>query len=205
MGPARTAPPPRARTRTRARCTRQPLVGHDRRISTSSSRSTARPERDGPDEQDGAAPGLGPVSFAGDWEVENPIEQCDGPELDSREIRVRADKEKVAGAPAAKVAMLPSSPSTSVTRSPSPVSLPRNLLRHLGEALKAHRGGVGEITDVELLTRGKNNRLRPASSPARGSAAAGIQAWPSPTKRTASAYYRATAALPTPPPPATRA
>ena len=47
------------------------------------------------------------------------------------------------------------------------------------EALKAHCGGVGEITDVELLTRGKNNR--PSGSAIltyayEESAAAGIQA-----------------------------
>ena len=130
----------------------------------------------------GRSQGWGLVSFAGDWEVENAIEQCDGLELDSREIRVRADKgSKVAGAPAAKAAMPPKPPVDERDKVPEPCKVfVMNLsFDTSAEALKAHCGGVGEITDVELLTRGKNNR--PSGSAIltyayEESAAAGIQA-----------------------------
>ncbi|KAH8055272.1 hypothetical protein JL722_8171 [Aureococcus anophagefferens] len=106
----------------------------------------------------GRSQGWGLVEFAGDWEVEAAISQCDGAELDGREIRVRADKgSKVAPAPAAKKAAAPIEERDKV---PEPCKVfVMNLSSDTSAAgLKAHCGGVGEVVDVELLTRGKNNR-----------------------------------------------
>ena len=112
----------------------------------------------------GRSQGWGLVEFASAAEVEYAISQCDGLDLDGREIRVRADKGQVAKAPAA----------------PAKTKRQRQTQRNLNDADKVvdpvrifvmnlnfdttedeladHCASSGEVASVELLTRGRNNR-----------------------------------------------
>jgi len=112
----------------------------------------------------GRSQGWGLVEFASAAEVEYAISQCDGLDLDGREIRVRADKGSVAKEVAA----------------PAKTKRQRQTQRNLNDADKVvdpvrifvmnlnfdtseddladHCASSGEVASVELLTRGRNNR-----------------------------------------------
>ena len=108
----------------------------------------------------GRSQGWGLVEFASAAEVEYAISQCDGLDLDGREIRVRADKGSGTGQVDAKAA------------------LPKKTWRHVADKvvdphrifvmnlnfdtteddLADHCASEGEVASVELLTRGRAQR-----------------------------------------------
>ena len=112
----------------------------------------------------GRSQGWGLVEFASAAEVEYAISQCDGLDLDGREIRVRADKGSGTGH-AAKEA-IPAKGRGARTRrnvadkvvDPHRVFV-MNLNFDTTEAeLADHCASYGSVVAAELLTRGRNNR-----------------------------------------------
>ena len=99
--------------------------------------------------------GWGLVEFASAAEVEYAISQCDGLDLDGREIRVRADKGRVT-----KAAAPAKTQRNDADKVVDPTKIfVMNLSFDATEAeLRAHCSSVGEVASVELLTRGKNQR-----------------------------------------------
>ena len=83
------------------------------------------------------------------------ISQCDGLDLDGREIRVRADKGRVT-----KAAAPAKTQRNDADKVVDPTKIfVMNLSFDATEAeLRAHCSSVGEVASVELLTRGKNQR-----------------------------------------------
>ena len=108
--------------------------------------------------------GWGLVEFASAAEVEYAISQCDGLDLDGREIRVRADKGSGTGH-AAKEA-IPAKGRGARTRrnvADKVVDPHRVFVMNLNfdtteEELADHCASSGEVASVELLTRGRAQR-----------------------------------------------
>ena len=106
--------------------------------------------------------GWGLVEFASAAEVEYAISQCDGLDLDGREIRVRADKGSGTGPTghAAKEAM----PKKTRRHVADKVVDPHRIfVMNLNfdtteEELADHCASSGEVASVELLTRGRAQR-----------------------------------------------
>ena len=107
----------------------------------------------------GRSQGWGLVEFASAAEVEYAISQCDGLDLDGREIRVRADKGSGTGH-AAKEAM-PAKTRRNVAD--KVVDPHRIFVMNLNfdtteDELADHCASSGEVASVELLTRGRTQR-----------------------------------------------
>jgi RNA recognition motif-containing protein len=111
----------------------------------------------------GRSQGWGLVEFASAAEVEYAISQCDGLDLDGREIRVRADKGSGTGH-AAKEAMLSAMPKKTRRHVADKVVDPHRIfVMNLNfatteEELADHCASSGEVASVELLTRGRAQR-----------------------------------------------
>ena len=106
--------------------------------------------------------GWGLVEFASAAEVEYAISQCDGLDLDGREIRVRADKGSGTGPTghAAKAAM-PKKTRRNVADKvvdPHRVFVMNLNFDTTEEELADHCASSGEVASVELLTRGRAQR-----------------------------------------------
>ena len=105
------------------------------------------------------------MEFASAAEVEYAISQCDGLDLDGREIRVRADKGSGTGH-AAKEAMPAKTTRQRQTRrnvADKVVDPHRIFVMNLNfdtteEELADHCASSGEVASVELLTRGRAQR-----------------------------------------------
>ena len=108
--------------------------------------------------------GWGLVEFASAAEVEYAISQCDGLDLDGREIRVRADKGRVAKEAAAPAKTKRQRQTQRNLNDADKVVDPvRIFVMNLSfdtteEELADHCASSGEVASVELLTRGRNNR-----------------------------------------------
>ena len=117
----------------------------------------------------GRSQGWGLVEFASAAEVEYAISQCDGLELDGREIRVRADKGSGTG-PTGHVAKeaMPAKTSGRVRKTlrnvaDKVVDPHRIFVMNLNfdtseDDLADHCASSGEVASVELLTRGRAQR-----------------------------------------------
>ena len=113
----------------------------------------------------GRSQGWGLVEFASAAEVEYAISQCDGLDLDGREIRVRADKGSGTGPKghAAKDVMARMPAKTRRNVADKVVDPHRVFVMNLNfdttEAeLADHCASSGEVASVELLTRGRAQR-----------------------------------------------
>ena len=109
--------------------------------------------------------GWGLVEFASAAEVEYAISQCDGLDLDGREIRVRADKGSGTGPKghAAKDVMARMPAKTRRNVADKVVDPHRVFVMNLNfetteEELADHCASSGEVASVELLTRGRAQR-----------------------------------------------
>ena len=112
----------------------------------------------------GRSQGWGLVEFASAAEVEYAISQCDGLDLDGREIRVRADKGSGTG-PKGHVAKLKEAMPAKTRRNVADkvVDPHRVFVMNLNfdtteEDLADHCASSGEVASVELLTRGRAQR-----------------------------------------------
>ena len=110
----------------------------------------------------GRSQGWGLVEFASAAEVEYAISQCDGLDLDGREIRVREDKGRVAKE-AAVPAKTKRQRQTQRNVADKVVDPHRVFVMNLNfdttEAdLADHCASSGEVASVELLTRGRAQR-----------------------------------------------
>ena len=100
------------------------------------------------------------MEFASAAEVEYAISQCDGLDLDGREIRVRADKGSGKGVDVVKAAM----PAKTRRNVADKVVDPHRLFvmnlnfETTEEDLADHCASSGEVASVELLTRGRAQR-----------------------------------------------
>ena len=114
----------------------------------------------------GRSQGWGLVEFASAAEVEYAISQCDGLDLDSREIRVREDKGRVT---VAKEAAVPAKTKRqrqtqrNLNNADKVVDPTRIFVMNLNfdtteEDLADHCASSGEVASVELLTRGRAQR-----------------------------------------------
>jgi len=112
----------------------------------------------------GRSQGWGLVEFASAAEVEYAISQCDGLDLDGREIRVRADKGRVA-----KEAAVPAKTKRqrqtqrNLNDADKVVDPVRIFVMNLSfdtteDELADHCASSGEVASVELLTRGRAQR-----------------------------------------------
>ena len=113
----------------------------------------------------GRSQGWGLVEFASAAEVEYAISQCDGLDLDGREIRVRADKGSGTGPKghAAKDVMARMPAKTRRNVADKVVDPTRIFVMNLNfdtteEELADHCASSGEVASVELLTRGRAQR-----------------------------------------------
>ena len=107
----------------------------------------------------GRSQGWGLVEFASAAEVEYAISQCDGLDLDGREIRVRADKGSGTGH-AAKETM-PAKTRRHVADKvvdPHRVFVMNLNFETTEDDLADHCASSGEVASVELLTRGRAQR-----------------------------------------------
>ena len=109
--------------------------------------------------------GWGLVEFASAAEVEYAISQCDGLDLDGREIRVRADKGSGTGPKghAAKDVMARMPAKTRRNVADKVVDPHRIFVMNLNfdtseDDLADHCASSGEVASVELLTRGRAQR-----------------------------------------------
>ena len=107
--------------------------------------------------------GWGLVEFASAAEVEYAISQCDGLDLDGREIRVRADKGSGTGHVTAHLAKEAMPKKTQRNVADKVVDPHRVFVMNLNfdttEAeLADHCASSGEVASVELLTRGRAQR-----------------------------------------------
>ena len=105
--------------------------------------------------------GWGLVEFASAAEVEYAISQCDGLDLDGREIRVRADKGS--GKPQGHAAKEAMPKKTRRNVADKVVDPHRVFVMNLNfdtteEELADHCASSGEVASVELLTRGRAQR-----------------------------------------------
>ena len=110
----------------------------------------------------GRSQGWGLVEFASAAEVEYAISQCDGLDLDGREIRVRADKGSGKPGHAAKEATGMSA-KTRRHVADKVVDPHRIFVMNLNfdtteDDLADHCASSGEVASVELLTRGRAQR-----------------------------------------------
>ena len=113
----------------------------------------------------GRSQGWGLVEFASAAEVEYAISQCDGLDLDGREIRVRADKGSGTGpkGQAAKDVMARMPAKTRRNVADKVVDPHRIFIMNLNfdtteDDLADHCASSGEVASVELLTRGRAQR-----------------------------------------------
>ena len=93
--------------------------------------------------------------------------QCDGIELDGRELRVRVDKGQKSARPReARAARGPAGPPVGKTIDPTKVFV-SNLSVDAGQGdylLREHCSSVGEVASVELLMRGYNGTVPTGSA-----------------------------------------
>ena len=109
----------------------------------------------------GRSQGWGLVEFASAAEVEYAISQCDGLDLDGREIRVRADKGSGTGHSDVAKAAMPKKTRRNVAD--KVVDPHRIFVMNLNfdtseDDLADHCASSGEVASVELLTRGRAQR-----------------------------------------------
>ena len=111
--------------------------------------------------REGRSKGWALVEYAAANEAEYALNQCDGAELDGREIRVTKDKGKAAKSEP-KAAAAPKAPRGADAQDkviePTKVFVMNLSFDTPAETLKAHCASAGEVRDVEILTRGKNAR-----------------------------------------------
>jgi len=112
--------------------------------------------------REGRSKGWALVEYAQANECEYALAQCDGTELDGREIKVSKDKGKVSRAPkeprAPRAPREPRVDDADKTVEPTKVFVMNLSFDTTEEALSAHCASAGEVASVELLTRGKNAR-----------------------------------------------